>query len=605
MNENKKKTTKIELAAFFSTILYCMTLSWRASHFYTVFRLFGRIITPICALISSYLVKYTLDLLSGSLHVNNKTYVLITLLVGTLIIALVTSGIQKGLQYCQTIHSEIISNQITMQVITKSLKADLEFFDNPKYHDKLSAVSRDSLSIVNILWNVLECISSFIAFICAFVILSGSNFYYGLAVFLAAIPFSIAGAQFTKSLYKLSLNQIKSERKKSYIQAISTSRQYSQEIRLFRAEDYLRDRYNQLWQSLFDDRRKTLRKRSILIGILEYLPEIVLVGIALDVSFRVLANNATIGDYTLYAGLAKQLYGSVLMFSSSAIQIYDDKLRIDNIKTLDIFMNKINTGSKKLEKVRTIEFCCVSFSYPESNRKAIDNISFKVEDGEKVALVGINGSGKSTLIKLLLRFYDVDSGVIKINNIDIREFDLYSLRSNFSVYFQDMPNYSFTIRENLEIADLGRMDGDEALLEAIKESCSDDIFHDFPEKLETYISRMFEDSGIELSGGQHQKIALARAFYRRHTALILDEPSSSLDSEAEYKVFESLRRLSYGKTTLFTSHRLSNVGLANRIIVLENGRIIEQGTLAELLDNPNRFAMLFKYQQDKYTEVAI
>lgn len=583
-----------------------MTLSWKASHFYTIFRLFGRIIIPISGIISSYLVKYILDLLSGSLHVKNEISVLITLLTGTLIIALVSASIQKGLQYCQTIHSEMVCNQITMHLMTKSLKADLEFFDNPKYYDKLLAVSRDSLSIVNILWNVLECTSSCIAFIGAFVILYRSNVYYGLAIFIAAIPFSITGAQFTKSLYKLSLDQIKNERKKAYIQAISSSRQFSQDIRLFRAENYLKDRYNQLWESLFNGRRKILKKRSILTGILEYLPEMVLVGIAVDVSFCVLANKASIGDYTLYAGLARQLYGSILLFSSSAIQIYDDKLRINNIKALDSFMNKINdTGSIKLDKVRTIEFCCVSFSYPGSNCKAVDNISFRVEEGEKVAIVGINGSGKSTLIKLLLRFYDVECGVIKINNTDIRKYDLYSLRSNFSVYFQDMLNYSFTIRENLEIADLGRMDGDEPILQAMKESCSDDILLNLPDKLETYISRMFEDSGIELSGGQHQKIALARAFYRRHTALILDEPSSSLDSEAEHKVFESLRKLSNGKTTLFTSHRLSNVGLADRIIVLENGQIIEQGTQAELLNNPNRFAMLFKYQQDKFTEVAI
>lgn len=605
MNRKKKKIIKPDFAAFFSTVFYCVTLSWKASRFYTLVRLLGRIIIPICGIISSYLVKYILDLLTDSWHVENKISMLITLLSGTLILALISAGVQKVVQYCQTIHGEILSKQITMQLMDKTLEADLEFFDNPEYYNKLSVASRDSLSIVNILWNVLECMSSCITFVGAFAVLSGSNVYYGLAVLLAAFPSAIAGAKFTKSLYKLSLDQIKGERKKAYIQGLSSSRQYSQDIRLFGAGSYLKECYIQLWHSLFDDRRKILRKRSILTGILEFLPEIVVIGIAVDVSFRVLASNATIGDYTLYAGLARQLYSSIFTFSNSAIQIYDDKLRINNIKTLDNFINRVaNTGLKKLKKVGTIEFCCVSFCYPGSKRKVLDNVSFKVDKGEKVALVGINGSGKSTLIKLLLRFYDVDSGAIKINGTDIREFDLHSLRSNFSVYFQDMLNYSFTLRENLKIADLGREDGDGPILQAINESCSDDILDKALEKLDTYISRMFEDSGIELSCGQHQKIAIARAFYRRHTALILDEPSSSLDSEAEHKVFEALRQLSSGKTTLFTSHRLSNVGLADRIIVLEDGRVIEQGTQTELLNNPNRFAKLFKYQQDKFMEVA-
>jgi len=529
----------------------------------------------------------------------------ISLLSDTLILALISAGVQKGVQYCQTIHGEILSKQIAMQLMDKTLEADLEFFDNPEYYNKLSSASRDSSSIVNILWSVLECASSCIAFVGAFVVLCGSNVYYGLAVLLAAFPSSIAGAKFIKSLYKLSLEQIKCERKKSYIQGLSSSRQYSQDIRLFGLGSYLKECYLRLWQSLFDERRQILRKRSVLTGILEFLPEIAVIGIAVNVSFRVLSGNATIGDYTLYAGLARQLYSSIFLFSNSAIQIYDDKLRINNIKTLDNFINRVaNTGLKKLEKIGTIEFCCVSFCYPGSKFKALDNVSFKVDKGEKVALVGINGSGKSTLIKLLLRFYDVDSGSVKINGTDIREFDLYSLRSNFSVYFQDMLNYSFTLRENFEIADHGREDGDEPIIQAINESCSDDILHKAPDKLDTYISRMFEDSGIELSGGQHQKIALARAFYRRHTALILDEPSSNLDPEAEHRVFEALRRLSSGKTTLFTSHRLSNVGLADRIIVLEDGRVIEQGTQTELINNLNRFAKLFKYQQDKFTEAA-
>jgi ABC-type multidrug transport system fused ATPase/permease subunit len=498
-------------------------------------------------------------------------------------------------------HGELISRQITMQMMEKALSTDIEFFDNPAYYDKLTAASRDSYSLVNILWNVLECISSCITFTGTFAVLCGSNPLYGIAVLLAAFPSAIAGVRYTKSLFKLSVEQLNGERRKSYIHSISTTRQHAQDIRLFDAGGYLKERYAGIWNALFGARRKMLRKRSILTGILELLPELAILGITIVVCFRVLSGGATVGDYSLYTGLAVQLNASVFALSSSALQIYDDKLRIANIKALDTFQNRVvNNGGKMLVAVGTIEFCGVTFAYPGTMRNVLEDISFTIAGGEKVALVGLNGSGKSTLIKLLLRFYDVDQGSVKINGTDIREYELKTLRHAFSVYFQDMQNYGFTLRENMQLADRDRTGGDGAIYKAFSDSDAKDLLERLPGGLDTYLTRIFKDDGAELSGGQNQKVALARAFYRRNTALILDEPSSNLDPEAEHRVFEGLKRLCEGKTTLFTSHRLSNIVLADRIVVIENGRIIEQGSQSELLRNKNRYAELFKYQQEKF-----
>jgi len=216
-------------------------------------------------------------------------------------------------------------------------------------------------------------------------------------------------------------------------------------------------------------------------------------------------------------------------------------------------------------------------------------------------IVGLNGSGKSTLIKLLLRFYNVDSGEIRINGQNIQNYELVSLRSAFSVYFQDMKNYSFSLRENMRISDLEQIIDDDAILNALQSSDAGELMESLPNGLDTYLSRAFHNEGVELSGGQNQKLALSRAFYRRHSALILDEPSSNLDPEAESRVFEALNQLCSGKTTLFTSHRLSNVVLADRIVVIENGMIIEQGTQERLLQKGGRYAELFRYQQEKYS----
>jgi ABC-type multidrug transport system fused ATPase/permease subunit len=197
--------------------------------------------------------------------------------------------------------------------------------------------------------------------------------------------------------------------------------------------------------------------------------------------------------------------------------------------------------------------------------------------------------------------YDPDSGVIKINDIDIRQYSLNSLRKNYSVYFQEMLNYSFSIRDNLTIADETNPDIEGSISKAIEDSCFQDVLYNAPRGLETDVTRFFESDGLELSGGQNQKLALARAFFRRHTAIILDEPSSNLDPKAENDIFNSLKHITDGRLTIFTSHRLSNVFLADRIIVMETGRILEEGTQEQLIRNNKRFAELFQYQQKKYS----
>lgn len=197
--------------------------------------------------------------------------------------------------------------------------------------------------------------------------------------------------------------------------------------------------------------------------------------------------------------------------------------------------------------------------------------------------------------------YDPDSGLIKKNDIDIRQYSINSLRRNFSVYFQEMLNYSFSIRDNLTIADETNPDIEGSISKAIEDSCFQDVLSKAPRGLETDVTRFFESDGLELSGGQNQKLALARAFFQRHTAIILDKPSSNLDPKAENDIFNSLKHITDGRLTIFTSHRLSNVFLADRIIVMENGRILEEGTQEQLIRNNKRFAELFQYQQNKYS----
>ena len=589
------------LPSFWATIIWCLALSWKSSKLYTIIRITADIITPLLTIFAAFVGKHLLDLLSGSWVVTD-TYPILFLLFGLLFaIAIVRVISNTAVQYSQSMQTEQINGKIALDMMGRALAADLEFFDNPEYYDKLQAATQDSMSVSYILWNVLSCISASVAFIGAFIVLFQASPIYGLVMMGAAIPASIAAAKYTKLLYMLSLEQINENRQMYYCQHIAMDKLFAQDMRLYNAGGRLKARYRQIWTDLFTKRRSMTRKRSVLTGLLSCLPEIVVVLIGVDIAFGVLGSTNTVGDYVLFTGLAGQLWGSINMFSSAALQIYDNKLKIENIKKLDDFKNRVeDTGIKNLSSVESISFEGVSFTYPGSKIPALRDISFTFRKSEKVVLVGLNGSGKSTLIKLLLRMYEPDTGIIRINGLDIREYKLTELRVNFSVYFQEMHNYNLSLRENFTIADNTQDDPNTKTQAALQSAYAMDIWEKASKGLDTSITRLFDTEGIELSGGQHQKLALARALYRRHTALILDEPSSNLDPKAEHEIFRSLASLTQGKMTIFTSHRLSNVALADRILVLEKGRVVEDGTQEELLKNKHRYAELFQYQKEKY-----
>jgi ABC-type multidrug transport system fused ATPase/permease subunit len=535
--------------------------------------------------------------LAGVWVVKNIHATLFVLFGIILIISILQMICGKLMQYCQLMHDNIINNEISLMLMDRALTIDLEYFDNPNYYDKLLSVTRDSTSFATVLWNALSLISACISFLSAFCLLSRESLLYGIVLALISIPSAIASAKYTKLLYNLSLDQIKAEREKNYYKSLSLDKRYAQDIRLFNLKEYLRGKYTLLWNELFNKQRNMTRKRTLLTSVLDCLPELSIIIIGLHVAFKIVDGTLTIGDYTLYTGLTGQLLTAVLTLSLSITQLYDNKLRITNLRTLDQFRNHIiDNGILNLSRIDTIEFNHVSFSYPGSQSLALDDVNFTLYRNEKVAFVGLNGSGKSTVIKLLLRMYDLDIGSIRINGIDIREYRISDLRSNFSVYFQEMQNYSFSLRENVRIGDINNTCDDKVILNAFRNSYCEDIIDKVPNGLDTSLTKLFNENGIELSLGQHQKIALARALYRRHTAIVLDEPSSGLDPKAEYNIFKSLSFLTDEKMTIFTSHRLSNVSLADRIIVLEYGKIIEDGTQEQLIKNQNRYAELFHYQ---------
>ena len=594
----------INIPTFFASLKWCLMLSWQTSRFYTASRVLAEVLTPALTITAAFISRNVINLLAEQSEAAMRSEsMLIYMLSGLFVIAVIRGISHKLTQYCQSMHDDKITAKIAMILMEHTLEADLEYFDEPDYYDKLNSASRDSYAINTVVWNSISIVSYGISFAAAFAILSQMSPIYGIAVGLSSIPASIVSAKFTKLLYNLSLEQINGMRKMEYIKSISSERIYAQDLRLFAIKEKLKERYLRIWKELFTKRQKASRKRTQLLCLLELLPELAIALICIDIAFRVINDNATVGDYSLLVGLTAQLWGTINILSSSAMNIYDNRMQLDNFRSIGNYKNQVcDSGDEELVKVETIDFINVTFSYPGTDKKALNGLSLSLHKGKKTALVGINGSGKSTFIKLLLRFYDPDEGIIFINGVDIRKYTLASLRANFSVYFQDMSNFSFTLRENFSFTDYGysSKNAEEAMNKALSASSCEEILVKCYRGLDTNLTRFFSDDGIQLSGGQHQKIALARALFRRNTAFILDEPSSNLDPKAEHEVFEALRVLTNDKMTIFTSHRLSNTFLADKIVVLEDGRVAEVGTQIELLNNKQRFAELFKYQADKY-----
>ncbi len=589
------------ISTFFSAIADCLILSWRTSRLYTILRLLCSLAPPLLTLAAALLGKYILNLLTGMLVTPAPTACLLLFTGGLLGTNILRSLLQKALLYTQSMHGDIINKELALYIMNRAGSADLEYFDNADYHDKISSCTRDSSAIASLVWNTISAISAAFSVMLSFAVLGRLNVFYSLVTLCACVPSSVIAVKYTRAIYFLSLEQINGERQKSYLQNLMLDRRFSQDLRLFDVCERLKEKYQRLWGTLFQQRQTINRRRSVLTGLLECLPELVVTLISVDIAFRVLDGKSTVGDYSLYTSLTSQLWAGIYALSNAIMQIYDNQLKMKNLKTLENYENHVmDTGRRILNSVETIEFDHVAFSYPGVDERILHDVSFHIGRHERVALVGLNGSGKSTLIKLLLRLYDVTQGSIKINGADIREYTISSLRRNFSVYFQDAPSYSFDLRENISISDADQAEGDTSIIRAILHSGAGDILDSAPSGLDTFLTKLFDQSGMELSGGQYQKLAMARTFYRRHSALILDEPSSNLDPQAEHRLFEQLRDFTKGKTVLFTSHRLANVSLADRVVVLEHGNVLEVGTQQELLVQNGRYAELFRFQQERY-----
>jgi ATP-binding cassette subfamily B protein len=501
------------------------------------------------------------------------------------------------------LHSQL-TNHVNTLIMQRALTLDLSFFEDARFYDKLQNARREAdmraLRIVNdgffLLQNVLTLLS-------LAALLIRFSPWLALILFGAVVPTFIAQSRYARLTFRVITWRAPESRRLNYLDELLTSYETVKEIKLFNLGKTLLDRYHSLfWRFYREDKTIAVRRTLASLGwgimsTLSYYASYAWI------IWRAVAGAITLGDMTMYIVVFRQAQASFRSLFDRLGRLYENALFLDNLFSyleLKPAMPVSVSGQVVPSPIRKgIEFRNVSFRYPDSQEYALRGVNLHIGPGERIALVGPNGSGKTTMVKLLTRLYDPTEGDIMLDGVDLHGYALTSLHQRIGVIFQDFVQYHLTVHENIGFGQVEAMEDRSRVERAAQKGGAHPIIQRLPEGYEAWLGRRWEE-GYELSGGEWQKIALSRAFMRDAEVLVLDEPTASLDAEAEYEVFQSFGELTKGRIALLISHRFSTVRMADRIVVIESGRITEVGGHQELLARGGTYSRLFNLQAEGY-----
>ncbi len=505
---------------------------------------------------------------------------------------------------------EKVTNQVKVQIMEKAKTLDLASFDIPAFYEKLENANREAgHRPVQTLQSTFSIISTIISLVSYVVILATipNMWWMPIGIILISIPSAAVSFVYRKKNFQYMRWRSKDRRQMTYYSNLLVNKDMVKEIRIFDLSDTLIERYNKVFKKYYKGLRGLIIEESAwLVGIAIISAVVNCIFYAI-IAYGVFIGQFMIGDYSLYTGALTSISTCVTTFINTSASIYEGTLFIDNLVSFMKEKQTVVPSIEPPEKIshgtpHTVVFENVSFAYPGTERKVIKNLSTTFRPGETVVLVGLNGAGKTTLIKLLTRLYDPTEGRILLDGKDIKEYDTRELYDIFGIIFQDFGKYAVTAAENITFGDIHRDEDRELMVNSARQANAEDYISKLPNGYDTPLMRIFEKDGIELSGGQWQKLAIARAFYRDSDILILDEPTASLDPMAEQEIFNQFDNLREGKTTIFVSHRLSSAVIATKILVLEYGELIEEGNHHELMAKRGKYYDLFTTQAKRYLE---
>ena len=521
-----------------------------------------------------------------------------------LVLFLLSAAFNHGRRLIQQLIQLQLANRIRGEIIGKALTLDLAYFEDSDFYDRLQNARREGgykpVELINDTFLIVQNMITLISF--ALLMLRFSPWLV-IILLATSIPAFIAETRYSERGFRLLTRRAPETRQVNYLSRLLTEDTAAKEIKLFNLGGTLLKRYTTLFDKFFEEDKSLALRRATAGFSLGLVATLGFYGSYAWIVWHTVQGKISLGDMTLYLAIFRQGQSTFQSILSAIGNIYENNLFMANFFEFLCLQPRMKiAGQRRKLSVPLrggIEFRELGFRYPESDEWALRGINLIIRPGEKIALVGHNGAGKTTLIKLLSRLYDPTEGSILIDGIDIRDLDPLELQQRIGVIFQDFVRYHLPVRENIGFGQIDAMEDAERIAAAARKSGAQALVEELPEGYETMLGRWFHD-GHELSLGQWQKIALARAFMREAEILVLDEPTASVDARTEYEIFQNFKTLTEGKMAILISHRFSTVRMADRIAVIQEGRIAELGTHEELLRRGGIYAELFGMQAEGY-----
>lgn len=582
-------------------------LIWQTNKGYMMVNITLRVLRSATPVMLLFIGKQIIDTVVNALKSSTPTHILenATLWHYILIelgIVFVSEILGRGIALSESLLGDLFSNQTSLEIMRHASTLDLFQFEDPIFYDKLERARRQTTGRTVLMSQVFEQVQDFITILFLGAGLIAFSPWLILILFVAIIPSLFGEIYFNQKLYSLTLGWTPQRRELDYLRFIGASDETAKEIKIFGLVDFLVERFKKISDKYFNENKDIAVRRAFIGMGLSILGTFAYYGAYFFIVEQTLAKLITLGTMTFLAGSFERMRSLLQNIMLRFSRIAESSLYLkDYFDFLEMQPVLVNAGTAAIPNpIKTgFTFENVSFKYLNSEKYAVRNLSFTLNANEKLALVGENGAGKTTVVKLLARLYEPSEGRILLDGRDLREYDPALLRQSIGVIFQDFIKFQLVASENIAIGNIEQVKNNSLITNAAEKSLADSVVENLPEKYEQMLGKRF-NNGVDLSGGQWQKIALARAYMRDAQLLILDEPTAALDARAEHDVFVRFSELTKGKMAVLISHRFSTARMADKILVLENGTLLEYGTHESLLEMDGKYAELFNLQAAGY-----